>query len=188
MTAYINILMNMNFVYISLQRVKYIPYKLIMPGKWIYNSFALYHFCLELFRSIFFTSYIWSLSDKDEKLEPQAKDWGQKATKGEAINSGVSVTVEEGHSKQLTITVSSLLSSIVLLHKQYSRFTISEASCQEETFHFDICGNQTQGLTHAKQACSPRFIPRTEHFNIGQLVARLAHVSLLLNDQPWLDA
>lgn len=54
-------------------------------------------------------------------------------TKGEAINSGVSVTVEEGHSKWSS-QVQRLHGSSKVLHKQYSRVRISAASWQEETW------------------------------------------------------
>lgn len=58
---------------------------------WLKNGFTTaLPFVSNVLSSVFFTSYTWSLSDKAEKLEPHAKDWGQKVTQGEAINSSVS--------------------------------------------------------------------------------------------------
>lgn len=91
-------------------------------------------FCLEFFSSIFFTSYTWSLSDKAEKLEPHAKDWGQRATRGEAP---WSVTAEEGHwARNTTVMGSSLLSSTVLLNKQHSNFCSIVAGKKEPFLMF----------------------------------------------------
>lgn len=53
--------------------------------------------------------------------------------KGEAIDSRVSVTVEEGHSKWSS-QVQCLHCSSQVLHKQHSQFSISAASWQEETW------------------------------------------------------
>lgn len=59
-------------------------------------------------------------------MKPLRQRWDlshMQRTKGEAINSGVSVTVEEGHSKWSS-QVQRLHCSSQVLHKQYSRFSI----------------------------------------------------------------
>lgn len=89
-------------------------------------------YCFIIFVKNFLAAF--SLQVTYEASQAKMSDLSHmQRTKGEAINSGVSVTVEEGHSKWSS-QVQHLHRSSQVLHKQYSRFSISAASWQEETW------------------------------------------------------
>lgn len=126
----------MNFVYIGLQSEIHLTNWLCLENR--FTTILIYTiFCLELFSSISLqVTYIYEAS------QAKMRDLSHmQRTKGEAINSGVSVTVEEGHSKWSS-QVQRLHRSSRVLHKQYSRFSISAASWQEETWASLVCTRQ----------------------------------------------
>lgn len=106
-------------------------------------------------------------------------------TKGEAINSGVSVTVEEGHSKWSS-QVQRLHRSSQVLHKQYSRFSISAASWQEETWASLVCTRQL--FSELQPQLNRTFMCSTQT-NICQFVTEWPamltdHFKCLLSNSP----